>query len=468
VQPPRPLDPVVTFRNSQGDAGRGTLTGVQRRSLVIEIYNPYSIVQVSEVLTALTVRSGERVIYNGKAVVSSLLNTGLMAVISVTLTDEWNELEVGERSAVSIGREARAFVDDWDVRFRIRRDYQVVVGEMRAYFAEITRWVDHAEIGTALPREEEGGLIRLDVFHELAQPLLAKGRDYLARFEDEAARIDQEFAPMHRSFAQASMHPLILRSPFVYRTFAKPLGYAGDYEMVNQILGDPRQGPSAYFQLVNFMFLQAGVARAHRNRIDVLRERLEQLAQRSVAEGRAMRVLNIGCGPAVELQQFVRSHPERDRLEFVLVDFSQETLDYTRAQLEAASAGKPLKVELRHESVNQLLKRAARGQAEGATELFDYVYCAGLFDYLTDKVCTRLIGHFISRCRPGARLLVSNVHSSNPERNWMEHFLEWYLIYRDEAGMERLLPPGLEQVRTYTEATGINVFLEGAVSPAAA
>src|SRR5674476_1148315 len=63
VHPIRPIDPVITFRNSQGEAVRGTLTNVQRRSLVIEIYNPYSIVQVSEVLSDLTIRSGERNIY---------------------------------------------------------------------------------------------------------------------------------------------------------------------------------------------------------------------------------------------------------------------------------------------------------------------------------------------------------------------------------------------------------------------
>ena len=71
----RPFDPVVTFRNSQGEAARGTLTSLQRRSLVMEVYNPYSIVQVSEVLSELSIRSGERSIYKGKAVVVSLLST---------------------------------------------------------------------------------------------------------------------------------------------------------------------------------------------------------------------------------------------------------------------------------------------------------------------------------------------------------------------------------------------------------
>ncbi len=460
----RLLDPVVTFRNSQGEAARGTLTNAQRRSLVMEIYNPNSIVQVSEVLSELTIRSSDRVFYCGKAIVSSLLNTGLMALVSVTLVDEWNELTAVARDAASIGREAVAFVQDWNIRFAVRREYQVVVSEMRAYFSEITRWVDQAEISTALPREESG-TVRLDVFEELAQPLMAKGREYLTRFEGQARLVEEEQMSMHRSFAQATMHPLILRAPFVYRTFAKPLGYAGDYEVVNQILGDPRQGPSAYFQLVNYMFLQAAVARAHRNRIDILRERLDRLAERAVSEGRTMRVLNIGCGPAVEIQQFVRRNPDQARLEFVLVDFNEETLDHARKHLELAGQGGKPRLQLRHESVNQLLKRATRATPdEVEEEKFDYVYCAGLFDYLSDKVCTRLIGHFISRSRPGAHILLSNVHTSNPERCWMEHFLEWYLIYRDEANMLRMLPEGVGDARTFTDTTGINVFLEATVT----
>ena len=47
------IDPVVSFRNSQGEQVRGTIINLQRNSLVMEIYNPYSIVQVSEVLSDL-------------------------------------------------------------------------------------------------------------------------------------------------------------------------------------------------------------------------------------------------------------------------------------------------------------------------------------------------------------------------------------------------------------------------------
>lgn len=453
------IDPLVSFRNAQGVAVRGTLINVQRMALVMEIYNPDFIMQVSEVLSELTVRIGTRVAYCGRALVVSVVNTGLTAVVSLTLVDEWCEL--GELTLVpgAVGAEAAGFVREWSERYRIGRDYQAVVNEMRAFLSDVSRWVDQVDLAGNLPKVD--GMLREDLFYELASPLMDKTRSYLARLEEEAAVIEPELAPAHRAFCQSALHPLILRAPFVFRTYTKPLGYAGDYQMVNQILDDPRQGPNTYFQIVNTAFLQAAVAAAHRNRIDILVGFLKGLADEARALGRPMRILNIACGPAVEVQRFLDTYPEPHWLQFELLDFSAETLDWTRGQLSkrAARSAHPVEINYVQDSVHLLLKRRTGPAAERTAE-FDTVYCAGLFDYLSDKVCARLMAHFASRIRPGGKLLVTNVHSDNPGKFGMEHLLEWHLIYRDEAGLEKLLPPQSRERKIYVDATGVNVFAE--------
>jgi len=462
VQFQRPYDPAISFRNSQGESARGTLTSVQRRSLVMEIYNPYSIVQVSEVLSDLTIRSGEQALYKGKAVVVGMLNTGLMAVVSVALTDEWSDLNVVAPGNVEqIRLEAQRFVQDWQDRFKVRHSYQVAISEFRAFLAETARWVDQADLAASLPKAPDGRLPE-DVFASMAEPLMVKGKEFLVRIEAEASDLPEADAPLHRAFAQAALHPLLLRAPFVWRTFAKPLGYAGDYEMVNQILGDPRQGNSTYFQIVNAMFLRAAVAQAHRNRIDLLVAFLERAVDTAEREGRSLRVLNVGCGPAVEVQRLIAGQRDLSRLHFTLVDFSRETLDYTRARIEEAcrTHGRQVSVDYVHESVHDLLKRPARQAPVAPGEGQDVVYCAGLFDYLSDKVCNRLMRYFLFSCNPGARLLVTNVHADNPERFGMEHLLEWHLIYRDHAQMRAIIPEVDGPVTLYTDDTGVNVFAE--------
>jgi extracellular factor (EF) 3-hydroxypalmitic acid methyl ester biosynthesis protein len=149
------IDPVVSFLNTQGEAVRGTIVNLQRKSLVMEVYNPYSIVQVSEVLNELTVRMGAKSAYIGKAVVISMVNTGLTAVVSVTLIDEWRELSEVVVAPGAIGIEAQAFVDDWSDRFRIRRDYQIVVNETRAFLSDASRWLEQVDLSDALPKEDQ-------------------------------------------------------------------------------------------------------------------------------------------------------------------------------------------------------------------------------------------------------------------------------------------------------------------------
>jgi extracellular factor (EF) 3-hydroxypalmitic acid methyl ester biosynthesis protein len=467
------IDPVVSFQNAQGETVRATIVNLQRRALVMEVYNPYSIVQASEVLSELTVRIGTRCGYSGKAVVVSIVNTGLTAVVSVTLIDEWRELGMegmagmgdmhGGGLALSPGavrREASQFVADWDERFRIRRDYQIAINETRAYLSEVARWVEQVDLSGALPREH--GKLRADVFAELAEPLVLRTKRYFGDINAEAALVEDECAASHRAFAQAALHPLILRAPFVFRTYTKPLGYAGDYHMVNQILDDPRQGPSTYFQIVNAAFLQTAVALAHRNRIDILTAFLKRMADAARALGRPFRVLNVGCGPAAELQRFMAEYDEPHWLSFELVDFNGETLEWTSQRLGAINNSLRRQVTLRfmQDSVQQLLKR--RVEAEPAGE-FDVVYCAGLFDYLSDKVCARMVAHFTARMRSGGHLLLTNVHASNPERPGMEHLLEWYLIHRDELKMQQLLPFEALHRKVYLDATGVNVFAEAGI-----
>ena len=47
----------------------------------------------------------------------------------------------------------------------------------------------------------------------------------------------------------------------------------------------------------------------------------------------------------------------------------------------------------------------------------------------------------------------------------MEHLLEWYLIYRNEEQLASTFPDeACRDIRTYVDATGVNVFCEATVS----
>lgn len=450
----RRIESVVAFRNSQGVRATGTLVHLTRNMVVFEVYNPYSIVQLSEVLSEFRVMRGERTVYSGRAVVSNLVSTGLMLIVSATLVDPWSDL-VGLPPGDEITREVSQFVQDWEASHALRPEYQLSVTTISSFLNELSRWIGQleAESRGVAPEEREH-----EVVQNLKTSLSDKIHELFGAFESVAGQVSPEEEVAHKSFAQRELHPLMLISPFVHRTYTKPLGYAGDYEMVNMILRNGDEGPNIYSRIVNAFVLAREPAEAHRNRIEFLVDLLQKEAAKAKQRGRKFRVLNIGCGPARETERFIRETAESERGEYTLLDFNDETLAYARKRLENAcrDAGRTPELKFVHKSIHDLLKESSRG--EEPEEQWDLVFCAGLFDYLSDKICKRLLKLFHRWTVDGGRVAATNVHSRNPIRMFMEHLLEWYLIYRNEESFAALVPADWKP-QVSVDTTGVNVYL---------
>ncbi len=456
----RPTESLLTFKNSQSVASRGTLMHLSRNLVVFEVYNPYSIVQLSEVLSDLNIRRGERTIYEGRAVVSNLVNTGLMLIVSATLVDTWKEMQ-SAHTGMQVREDVKSFVEDWDQSNRcILPSYRTTVSCIRNFLEELSQWLEHGEVETGISNPGRASEDVRTYVTDIEYGVMPKLGELLGRFEQEASQVPDSLATSHKVFARREIHPLILCSPFIHRTYTKPLGYAGDYEMVNMMLRDPWEGSNTYAKIINGIVIQSDGARAHRNRIDRLLEYLTAEATRIHGENRPLRVLNVACGPAEEVQRFIRTSPLSERCQLTLLDFNAETLAYTRSRIKAAvhDSGRLPSVDFVHKSIHDLLLEA-RGRTVGMGQTYDLVYCAGLFDYLSDKICARLLELFYRWTEPGGLVVSTNVHPRNPVRYFIEHLLEWNLVYRDNAQMLAIQPPGSHSVVS-EEATHVNIFLE--------
>ena len=454
------LQSLVTFRNSQGEAARGSLLKLDRNTVVFEVYNPYSIVQLSEVLTDLIIRRGPEPIYQGRATVSNLVNTGLMLIVSASFLDPWAQASPRlERHIDSFRQEAESFVTQWESINHIHVPYRVAVAALKSYLSELNQWLQRIEAeNEELVAEVFSTYDRLLDF---AGPLMERIITLHEAFEQVAHAVGPGEVQVHKSYAQRELHPLLLAAPYVYRTFTKPLGYAGDYEVMNMTHREVPEGVSAYARLVNAASVRLPAAHCVRNRVRALQDHLDAGVALAVRASRPYRAMSIGCGPAVEVQRFIRSNSAAAHAEFHLLDFNVETLDHARAMIESAirDSGRDPKVSYVHDSVHSLLKSATTMSRDDLSGHFDFVYCAGLFDYLSDRICARLLRLFFSWLRSDGTLLVTNMHECMPNRCVIEHLTDWYLIYRNEEQMMHLLP-GLGVQRTFTDETGINLCLE--------
>src|SRR5262252_8225640 len=84
----------ITCRNSLGAELRATPVRLTRFTAVMEVYNPYSILQLSEVLGDFRITINDRCVYAGRAVVSNLVNTGIMVLCEATLDEAWLDVDL--------------------------------------------------------------------------------------------------------------------------------------------------------------------------------------------------------------------------------------------------------------------------------------------------------------------------------------------------------------------------------------
>ena len=452
-------DSVVSFRNSQGDKASGTLRGITRRSVSLEVYNPHSVAQLSEMLSDLTVRREGRVVYQGSAVVTTLINTGIYLVMSATLTDPWKDLTNLGHDSTQIKAEVQNFLKGLEQFTDIHPGFEVIVTRMRTHLSELSRWLQQVDVMMEENFQSKNDR-EIQLLEEISEPIVPLMLEQLMEFESIAKDLDPESVSVHSAFVQRELHPLIMRSPFMHRVYTKPLGYAGDYEMVNMMLRDPYEGPNIYYKIVNKLFLMEGPSVAHKNRVKIMHRKLEALVDQAKRDGKTIKIFNLGCGPAVEVQRLLNTRVLDERTEITLMDFNDQTLGYTKSLLDKIGKNNNSfpKITYEQQSVDQILRQSARLTAEESNK-YDFIYCAGLFDYFSDRACSRVLKLFYKLVKPGGEVLSTNVHSDNPAIAAMEYLVEWYLVYRNEQQMLDLVSdiPGK---KVYADETGLNIFLE--------
>lgn len=457
----------VVCHNHQGMELRASLSRLTRHLAVIEVHHPDLVVRLSEVFAQFQIIVQDRLIYSGRGVVQNLVSTGLGLVCEVALEEaSWREVEFSPAMLGNgkLQQEFREFIQEWQKLYRVRPEYKVIIADMQTFLMDLRLWLDQVELSIrSVPAGDRVGLEEAAAM-EVAEPVVAAVDALFEKFEAIAGELDEEAEPAHRNYMRRQLHPWILSAPFPYRAFTKPLGYAGDYEMVNMMERNAQEGGSLFAKAIHTWFLRQAPAQAHRNRLQYLSRHLLTETLRVTAAGRRARVQNVACGPAQEVQHFLREQELSSRVNFRLLDFNEETIQYVRSVLSGiqSSCGRAAGLQFVKQSVHAMLKESGRKIARAPEDSYDLVYCAGLFDYLSDQVCQRLMDVMYGWLAPGGLLIATNVEPANPMRHGMEHLLDWHLVYRTGSELRALKPRDAEAdaVLVRGDDTGVNVFIE--------
>lgn len=457
---------VVVFGMHSGAKAQAELLHLKPQAATFGLYSPDAVVRISEVLAGFSIRVREKVIYTGRAVVCHVVHSGTGLLCEVSLDDEGFTPELLATTHVGeVAEQFRNTLRRWEYVPQVRPEFKVVMADIITFLLDLQHWLERVEVGLrrTCPAPDQP-LRERGIIDALKPEVLSTLNTVFERFENVVARLREEELPAHRVYAQRQFHPIVLCSPFAHRTFSKPLGYAGDYEMVNMMLRDPSEGPSLFAKLFNIWLLSQKSAAAHRNRIAYLTGLLVQETASAMRAGRNARILNLGCGPAQEVLDFIEQGKLATHAELTLLDFNDETIAHAECTLRAkvARTGQGPAMEFVKKSVQQVLKDAVRFNALSASRRYDLVYCAGLFDYLPDRTCRHLMTVFHQSVVPGGLVVATNVAPLSPNKGSLELGLDWHLIYRTVDQMRGIAPDGAapDAVRVLADDTGVNYFLE--------
>ena len=461
----------VTFQTGQGVDVRAGLLRLTRHAAVLEVYNPTLVLRMSDVLENFRVMVGQRTVYSGRALVSHLVNTGTLVVCEVKLEESGlsiTPLSASLETETALRDSFNDFLERWQTDYRVRADFKDVMGDMQGFLSDLRLWLEQVELEIRSSPSANRQQLERKVIEELAHPIVRAIDSFIERFEKIASELEPDLQPVHRAYLRRQLHPLVLCSPFAYRAFYKPLGYAGDYELVDMMMRLSHEGSTLFAKVLNVWLLGQAPARAHRNRVQYLTRKLFEETARARSRGRRLRVYDLGCGPAAEIQQFLAEQPVSDQVQFTLLDFNEETLAHARTTLEGLKRahGRLTSLQFIKRSVQQLLKEAARSVPRTPDTEYDFVYCAGLFDYLSTAVCKRLMNVFYEMLAPGGLLVSTNVcdamSESRPFRHSMEYILDWHLIYRNGPEIAAFAPTAAppDASTVLAEDTSVNIFIE--------
>jgi SAM-dependent methyltransferase len=292
----------------------------------------------------------------------------------------------------------------------------------------------------------------------IAEDAYAAMRDNWMELSREAARTATSFLGDDETLREARLvtenvvTQHLVEAPVLRRAYEKPLGYPGDYVVMQHYFDNDFEGESAFgmvfHKITNEHPMSAGVRTRSAH---VAKEIVKRSAGRGHHE--PLKVLSLGCGVGAEVG-FVHA-ANSSAVSWTLIDQEDQALAlaYRNARALAPGGGRGPDVSCINVSFSRLFRGEVSPDSWGKQ---DVVFALGLFDYIPDPGAGLLLSALYDLLRPGGTVFIANAAAPN-EHFWEpELALRWSLIYRDSWEMDALgaALPSSAQVELELESAG--------------
>ncbi len=327
----------------------------------------------------------------------------------------------------------------------VSKEYRVLCSDILSTFRSYRNFLEQRSDEFNAAKADNSGAFELCLEQMMPQwrELWLRGNEATEAVMDDKVRLDAL-----KNLTELVLTPEFNHGPIWERSYSKPLGYPGDFQVMNYVYDWKREGRDTYGQIIHRLGLD--VAECIGTRMDVVIETVLRIARMKPA-GETARILSLGSGPAREVKQiYEQTARGTTKFEYTLVDQEEQALQYAyEGNYPSAMAhGAGASVNCLNLSFTDIL----RGNLDDKNAYNqDMVYSVGLFDYLKDRRARALAKSLFELVKPGGLLVLGNMNKCALSNLWpMECLTDWRLYYRDDTDMLGWAE-GLDKESAWTE-----------------
>ena len=224
--------------------------------------------------------------------------------------------------------------------------------------------------------------------------------------------------------------------------YHKPLGYAGDYQIIERIYNYYTASSPELSKWDHFFHAQKA-PQAVRNRISFF---LDRLWKTKSDQAGPCDILNLASGPGRDMYEAMRALGPAG-LSIDCVEQDHRAIDHAKDLCRDFLSC----MKFIHKNVFRFM----------TDKKYQLIWSAGLFDYFNDNVFRRIISRLIPLLTPQGKIVIGNFANSNPNKGYMD-LCHWNLFHRSKEHLRQLAQEcGFlgTQIEIEQEPEGINLFL---------